>query len=245
MFENKIILITGSSSGIGKASAKRAKEYGATIIVHGHTETEELKNFANEIDSPAVSFDVNDKNAVVNGVKKIIEKFGRIDSLVNCVGIPKAVSFLESTDEDWLSVYNTNVLGMVHVCQAVIPFMIEKKYGRIVNVASVRAYDEGVGIYSTPYSVSKAGVKSLSAALAKTYAPDIAVNSISPGFTETGFAKTWNEKVWDIARSALLGRVGQPEEIAEAILFLASDKASFITGTDLVVDGGLLKSGIK
>src|SRR3989344_414657 len=241
-FKDKVILITGSSSGIGHATALKAKEYGATVVIHGKQMTPELQSFAKELGDFAVSFDVTDKEAVKAGVDEVIKKYGRIDALINCVGIPKRVPFMESVDEDWLDVFRVNVLGIVHVCQEVIPHMQSKKYGRIVNIASVRAHDDKVSVCGMPYSITKAAVKSLSAGLAKQYAPHIAVNSISPGYTNTAFAKTWSEETWKHVKNVLIGRIGEPHEIAEAILFLASDNASFITGTDLIVDGGLMKS---
>ncbi len=114
-----------------------------------------------------------------------------------------------------------------------------------MNIASVRGHDVGTGIFNTPYCITKAAVKNLSASLAKQFAPKININSVSPGFTETDFSKTWNEQVWKAVNGSLVGRVGQPSEIAELLCFLVSDKASFITGQDFVADGGLLLSGIK
>jgi 3-oxoacyl-[acyl-carrier protein] reductase len=152
---------------------------------------------------------------------------------------------LESTDEDWLEAFKVNVLGVVHVCQAIIPYMVKAKFGRIVNISSVRGHSTGAGIFNTPYSTSKAAIRNLSISLAKEFAPFIAVNSVSPGFTNTDFAKTWNEQVWKVVNSSLVGRIGEPKEIGELLCFLVSDKASFITGQDFVVDGGLLNSAIK
>ncbi|MEK9182862.1 MAG: SDR family oxidoreductase, partial [Patescibacteria group bacterium] len=223
------------------ATAKLAKEYGATVILHGKTESEELKKLAKELDCEYIFCDVADKIAVESEVERILKKVQRIDVLVNSAGITNRQEFLDSTDESWLDIYKVNVLGTTHFCQAIIPQMKENKYGRIVNIASIRAY--GVTSGRPAYSASKAAIMNLTSTLAKDFAPDIAVNAVAPGFTKTPMAKTWDEKVWEQARSSLVGRVGQPEEIAEAILFLASDKASFITGQTILVDGGYSISG--
>ena len=241
MLKDKIILITGSSSGIGEATAKLAKEYGAKVILHGKTESEELKNLAKELECEYIFCDVADLPAVQSEVNRILEKVKKIDALVNCAGISIRQKFLESTDDSWLEIFKVNVLGTKHFCQVVIPGMQENKYGRIVNIASIRAFSSTSG--RPAYSASKAAVMNLTAVLAKEFAPEIVVNAVAPGFTETAMAKTWDEVVWNQVKTALLGRAAQPKEIAEAILFLASDKASFITGQTILVDGGYSISG--
>ncbi len=241
MLKDKVILITGSSRGIGAATARLAKDYGAKVILHGKEESDEIRNIAKELDSPYIVCDVKDEQAVNKAVNEILSKVGRIDALINNAGITNPKAFMESTDEDWLEAFNVNVLGTVHFCKAVIPQMQKQRYGRIVNVASIRAY--GITSGRPAYSASKAAVMNLTAVLAKEFAPDIFVNAVSPGFTETDMAKTWTEKVWNQVKTALVGRVGQPKEIAEMLLFLASDKASFITGQTYLVDGGYSVSG--
>ncbi|MFA6586312.1 MAG: SDR family oxidoreductase [Candidatus Paceibacterota bacterium] len=236
MLKNKIILITGSSSGIGAATAKLAKEYGATVILHGKTESENLEKLSKELDCEYIFCDVSDKKAVNLAITQVLQKVKKIDILVNSAGIATRQKFLESTDEDWLNTFKTNVLGTTHFCQAIIPQMQKNKYGRIVNIASIRAYGGTSG--KPPYSASKAAIVNLTAVLAKEFAPNIAVNAVSPGYTETPIASNWDEDVWKQVNTALLGRIGQPKEIAEVILFLASDKASFITGQTIIVDGG-------
>jgi len=237
MLKDKIILITGSSSGIGTATAKLAKEYGAIPILHGKTESEELKKLAKELNCEYIFCDVSDKNAVDLAVTDILSKVKKIDILVNSAGIAPRATFLESNDNHWLDIYKVNVLGTAHFCQAIIPQMKENKYGKIINVASIRAYNCTSG--KPAYSASKAAIVSLTAVLAKEFAPNIYVNAVAPGYTETPIAKNWDEKVWKNVNTALVGRIGQPKEIAEAILFLASDKASFITGQTIIVDGGI------
>jgi len=236
MLKNKIILITGSSSGIGAATARLAKEYDAIPILHGKTESENLKNLAKELNCEYIFCDVADKNAVQLAVSGILQKVKRIDILVNSAGIAIRQKFLESTDESWLDTFKINVLGTTHFCQVVIPEMQKNKYGRVVNIASIRAYGGTSG--RPAYGASKAAIVNLTAVLAKEFAPDIAVNAVAPGYTETPIASNWDEAVWAEVNKSLVGRIGQPKEIAEAILFLASDKASFITGQTIIVDGG-------
>jgi 3-oxoacyl-[acyl-carrier protein] reductase len=242
-FNGKVVLITGSARGIGEATARLAHSRGATVILHGRTASTHLQKLAEELGAEQVACDAGDKNAVQEVVRTIIEKTGKIDVLINCAGIGKAESFLEASDEHWLEVYRTNVLSVVNFCQAVIPTMQQKGYGRIVNVASIRAHEVAASNRIMAYSASKAAIVNLTAALAKEFAPKIAVNAVSPGFTQTDITENWTEAVWKQVETSLLGRIGKPEELAEAIIFLASDKASFITGQTLVVDGGYMISG--
>jgi len=241
MLKNKTILITGSSSGIGAATARLAKGYGAKVILHGRTDSAELKKFAKELKCEYIFCDVVDKQAVESEVKRILKKVKKIDLLVNSAGIAPRATFLESTDELWLDVFKVNVLGTTHFCEAIITQMQKNKYGRIVNIASIRAYGGTAG--RPVYSASKAAIVNLTAVLAKEFAPDIAINAVAPGYTNTPITKNWDKEVWEKAQTSLLKRIAEPTEIAEAILFLASDRASFITGQTILVDGGYSISG--
>lgn len=238
MFKNKVLLITGSSRGIGAATARLAKQYGAELIVHGKTQSEHLAMLAQELDALPIVCDVADKQAVETAVKDAISKKGKIDGLINSAGIAASIPFLETDDEHWETIYRTNVLGTVHMCQVVIPHMRERGGGRIVNIASIRGHANMASNRGMAYSASKAAVIALTATLAKEFAPNIAVNAVSPGFTATDISKGWNETVWNQVKQSLIGRVAKPEEIAEALLFLASERASFITGQTVIVDGG-------
>ncbi|MBI2463775.1 SDR family oxidoreductase [Candidatus Peregrinibacteria bacterium] len=241
LLKNKVIIITGSSRGIGGATARLAKKYGARVIVHDKDENKQLKKCAKALKTSYIFCDVADEIAVKKAVENVMRKEKKIDILVNCAGINSAKSFLETTDQDWLEVFKVNELGTVHFCKAVIPFMQKKGTGRIVNVASLRGYDVASG--NTAYSASKAAIINLTASLAKEYAPTIAVNAVAPGFCDTDMSKTWTKAVRKKATQSLLGRIAKPDEIAEAILFLASDKAEFITGQTLLVDGGYSIAG--
>ncbi len=243
-FENKTILITGSARGIGAATARLAHARGANVILHGRTESSQLLDLSKQLDNaPFITCDVADKAAVKKSVLQILEQVGKVDILVNSAGIVNPKPFLESEDEGWLDVFKINLLGTVHFCQALIPQMQKNKFGKIVNIASIRGHTVTASNRGMEYSVTKAAIVSLTSSLAKEFAPEITVNAVSPGFTETDISKSWNDRVWEQAGSALLNRTAQPEEIAEAILFLASDAASFITGQTLVVDGGYTIAG--
>jgi 3-oxoacyl-[acyl-carrier protein] reductase len=237
--KDKVILITGSSrDGMGAAAARIASKQGAKVILHGRIETNELKSLAKELGSDYVLCDVTDKAAVEAAVTEVISKTGKIDALINCAGMAAAAPFLESDDEHWMDVFKVNVLGTVHFIQAVAPHMLKAKSGRIVNVSSIRGIENMASSRITAYSVSKAAVNNLTAALAKEFAPHITVNAVAPGFTMTHMSKGWTEAVRAQVETALLQRAAQPEELAETMIFLVSDKASFITGQVLVVDGG-------
>lgn len=241
MLKDKVVLITGSSRGIGAATAKLAKDYGADVILHGKTESERLKKLAKELSAKYIVCDISDKKAVEREIARTIKDVDRIDVLVNSAGAAVSKNFFETEDETWLEMFKVNLLGTVHFCQAVIPYMKKAKSGRIVNIASIRGHQ--VTSSSPAYSAAKGAVINLTSSLAKQVSPEIAVNAVSPGFVNTDMTKIWTERVWQQAKSSLLGRLGEPKEIAEVILFLASDKASFITGQTILVDGGYTISG--
>ena len=237
--KDKVIIITGSSrGGMGAAAARIASQRGAKVVLHGRAETDELKALAKELQSDYVLCDITDKSAVDSAVAEVIEKTGKIDALINCAGMAASAPFLESDDEHWTDVFKVNVLGTVHFIQAVAPHMLKAKSGRIVNVSSIRGMENMASSRITAYSASKAAVNNLTSALAKEFAPYIAVNAVAPGFTKTHMSKGWTEAVHAQVKTALLQRAAQHEELAETMIFLASDEASFITGQVLVVDGG-------
>ncbi len=241
---DKVILITGSSrDGMGAAAARIASKRGAKVVLHGRVETDELTALAKELQCNYVLCDVTDKSAVEAAVTETIAKAGKIDALINCAGMAAAVPFLESDDEHWIDVFKVNVLGTVHFIQAVAPYMLKAKTGRIVNVSSIRGIENMASSRITAYSASKAAVNNLTAALAKEFAPYIAVNAVAPGFTMTHMSKGWTEAVHAQVETALLQRAAEPEELAATMIFLASDEASFMTGQVLVVDGGYGMAG--
>ncbi len=233
----KTILITGSSRGIGKATAILAAAKGYKVIVHASTDSEELQATHKEItDSLKTFFDVSDKQAVESAVAAL----GPIDILVNNAGIGRSrnADVRDADDDQALKEYTVNVLGTLHCIQAIIPGMVERGGGSIVNVASIKGHYNLTSMRSLTYGISKAGVIALTQALAKEF-PTVRINSVSPGYVATDMSKSWPPETFDkINNQTVVSRIAQPEEIAQAIMFLASDDASYATGTDLLIDGG-------
>jgi 3-oxoacyl-[acyl-carrier protein] reductase len=236
--KTKTILITGSSRGIGAATAVRAASQGMKVILHGSKKTKELVELAQSLNAEYITCDVADAKAVDQAVTDIIKRCGTIDALVNCAGIVRPAPLLEADTANWLEHYTVNVLGTVHFIQSVAPHMKHAGRGHIVNVSSIHGHDTMASEGVPAYSASKAAVLNLTASVARELAPNITVNAVSPGYTLTDMSKTWPQSVWDQVARTLVERAAQPEEIAEAILFLASDKASYITGQTILVDGG-------
>ncbi len=237
MLDGKTILITGSSRGIGAATAELAKSYGAKVILHGRTDSEHLKNLSEELDCPYIHCNVASTKDILSSLK--MQGNPSIDILVNNAGINPSRNFLELTDKDWLDIYQTNVLGPVNFSRAVLPGMIERQKGSIIHVASYKGLPY---VSAKPaYSSSKAALMRLTSSMAEEFAPyGIRVNSVSPGFTKTEMTeRTMSPQIQRQVNRIPFERMASPKEIAEAILFLASDKASYITGQNLVVDGGL------
>lgn len=233
----KTILVTGSSRGIGKAVAVLAASKGYRVIVHASTDSKQLQDTHKEVEgSVKTFFDVADKQAVDAAMSQL----GPIDVLVNNAGIGKARNKVvtDADDEQALKEYKVNVLGTLHCIQAAIPGMVERGGGSIVNVASIKGHANLTSMRSLTYGISKAAVIAMTQALAKEF-PTVRINSVSPGYVKTEMSKEWPPETFDkIKNQTVTGRISQPEEIAQAILFLASDDASYATGTDLLVDGG-------
>ncbi len=235
--EGKVVLITGSSRGMGAASARLAASRGAKVVLHGRTESEELIKLSDELGVMSINCDVSDKQAVKHSVDLVIKQYGKIDVLINCAGYVKSKPFLDLEDSDWYADFNINVLGSANFCQLVIPQM--NKGGSIVNVSSIRGLSNLARIGAVPYCVSKAGVISLTVALAKEYGPTIRVNCVAPGPTETDMAKYWPPEIRKkYETESLLDKIPTPEEMAKIILFLASDESGIMTGQVLTADTG-------
>jgi len=233
----KTILITGSSRGIGKAIAALAHKQGYKVIVHGKTNSDELQKTHQELEgSVKAVFDIADKAAA----HEAIARLGPIDVLVNNAGIAR--NFLkdvfEVDDSKALEEYKVNVLGTLHCIQAVLPKMLEKGGGSVVNISSIKGYANLATMSTLTYASTKAGVISLTKALAKAYTK-VRFNAVAPGYVETDQVNDWNQDTFDrINNGTILGRIAKPEEIAPLVMFLASDDASYITGAEFLADGG-------
>lgn len=242
--ENKIAIITGGAQGIGKAAVKKFAEEGAVVIIWDVNEEKatltinEFKNISTSIEFQKV--DVTKLESVSEAAKQIIDKHKKIDILINNAGITRDASFLKMTPEQWQQVIDVNLTGVFNCTKAVAPYMVEKLYGKIVNTSSV------VGLYGnfgqTNYVATKSGIIGMTKVWARELGrKGINVNAVAPGFIATEMVSTVPEKVLDILKERTpLGKLGEPEDIANAYLFLASDEAKYINGAVLSVDGGLV-----
>lgn len=244
----KTILVTGSSRGIGKAIATLAHSKGYQVVVHGSKESKELNEVNKSLsESFKLTFDVADKIATEKSILKFIKENGPIDVLVNNAGI--ILNYLKDIDEvddnKAILEWKVNVLGPIHCVQAVLPEMLKQKKGSVINIASMKGYPNYSTMSSFIYSQTKAAVLSMTKSLAKTYSPQgIRFNAVCPGYFLTDISKVWTKETWNrINTGILLGRVGKLEELAQLVLFLASDESSYITGSDYIIDGGYTIQG--
>jgi len=242
--ENKVSIITGGAQGIGKATAEKFLEEGAIVIIW---DVDEMKGtqFVNQAKEKGLSLKFMKVNVakleeVETAVKNIIDEFGRIDVLINNAGILRDATLLKMSAEKWQQVIDVNLTGVFNCTKAVAPFMVEKQSGKIVNATSV------VGLYGnfgqTNYVAAKAGVIGMTKVWARELGrKGINVNAVAPGFIATEMVANMPEKVINMMKEKTpLGRLGTPEDIANAYCFLASDEASFINGAVISVDGGVI-----
>jgi len=248
-FKNKIAVIVGGASGIGEATVKALLKEGAEIII-GDANYEEAKKVADRISKSnskknkikPYKVDISYKDEVDSFISQVIKDFNKIDILVNCAGVTDIVNtdFSKLSEEAWDNIININLKGTFLICQRVMVEMKKQKYGRIITLGSLAGTIGGL-VVGANYSASKAGVIGLTKAMAKYAAPyNITVNCVSPAMIDTNMTKDWNQKFKNqLAESIPLKRFGTPEEIASAIVYLASSEASFITGAILNINGGL------
>lgn len=245
----KIALVTGASSGIGRASALALAKQGATVVVAARR-VDKLQTLAKEIvamgrESLPVVMDVTKKETIISAVAKTIDMYGKIDILVNNAGVAEFASFLDLTEEQWDKTIDTNLKGYFLVAQVAAREMAKHKWGRIINIASIASGGVGVGFPSIAhYCASKGGIVAMTEAMAIELAPmGILVNCIGPGIIETemteGMLKDPKQAEALLSR-APLKRAGKAEEIATAVVYFASNEASYTTGSILYVDGGWL-----
>ncbi len=242
-FKDRVAIVTGGARGIGKAIALALLREGAKVILVDVDEDrlEASKKEMREGVVRSIPLDITKHSEVRGMVSQVLESFGRIDILVNNAGIIRRGTIETVTEEDWDRVIEVNLKGTFNCCKAVVEIMKQQGYGKIVNVSSIAG--KLGDITSAPgYGPSKAAVDALTKTLARQLARyGINVNAVSPHAIETEMSAQWSEeRRKEIIASIPLGRLGKPEDVAEAVLFLASDSASFITGEVLDVNGGAL-----
>jgi 3-oxoacyl-[acyl-carrier protein] reductase len=241
--KDKVALLTGASQGIGRETALALAEAGAKIVAAARNE-EKLAALVNEIiaaggEAMAVKMDVADPEQIKSGFKQTLEKFARLDILVNNAAITRDGLALRMKQEDWDAVMRTNLTG-AHLCiQQALSTMMRARAGRIINIASVVAQMGNAG--QANYVAAKAGLVGLTKAIAIEMASrNITVNAVAPGFIATPMTDGLSDKVKDELKNRIpLGRMGTAREVASAIVFLASDEAGYVTGHVLDVNGGL------
>ncbi len=243
-FSDKTALVTGSGSGIGRSIAMLLAECGANVVVNDVSQkdadasTQEIEFLGRK--SLAVAASVSDRVGVQAMFDQIQSQFGGIDILVNNAGITRDGFLMKMTEDQWDQVMEVNLKGVFNCCQCAARMMSDKRYGKIVNIASASAQMGNIG--QVNYAASKGGVISMTKTLAKELAQfNINVNAVAPGFIETPMTAKVPDKVKDhLIRQIPLRRAGTPQDVAHAVCFLASDAAAYITGQILSCNGGMV-----
>jgi len=241
--KDKVLVVTGAARGIGREIAIRFAQEGADVAAWD-VETNEMESLKAEIEGRGRRFlglqvDVSDFDTVKTSVENVLDGFSRIDILINNAGITRDNLLIRMSDADWDSVIEVNLKGVFNCTKAVSRVMLKQKSGRIINISSV------IGIFGNAgqsnYAASKGGIISFTKSIAKELAPrGITVNAIAPGFIDTGMTQSLADEVKEkYLQSIPLRRMGTGEDVAEAAVFLASERASYITGETIRVDGGL------
>lgn len=243
--DKKVVLVTGSSKGIGAATILRFAKEGYNVVINYNNsvnETKELKQTILEkydVDVLDIKADISNELEVENMVNKVIDTYGHIDVLVNNAGIAIDDEFFDHTTANFRKILDTNLVGMFYISQLVSKYMLDKKSGVIINISSNNGIDCNSPL-SLDYDASKAGVISLTHNLALALAPYVRVNAVAPGWTKTeSVMEMFPEYLEEEKKKVLLNRFAEPEEIANVIYFLASEESSYINNTIIRVDGGI------
>lgn len=245
MLEGKIAVVTGASRGIGRAIALRLASQGAVVIVNYNGSKERAKGVKAEIEAAggnAVLYqcDVSDYGSCETFIEDVVERYHRLDILINNAGITRDGLLMKMSEDDFDKVIDTNLKGAFHTIRFASRQMIKQRSGRIINMASVVGVTGNAG--QANYAASKAGVIGLTKAASREFASrGITVNAIAPGFIETDMTDVLSDKVKEASVAQIpLGVFGKPEQVAAAAAFLASEEAGYITGQVLHVDGGMV-----
>lgn len=243
LLQGKIAIVIGASRGIGREIALTLAKNGASLMITGNNENL-LKEVALEVEKfnqKCLIYigDISEPNTSKELVSKAIEVFGRIDILVNNAGINTRIPTLELQPEEWQKVINVNLNGTFYSCTAVLPYMIKQNYGKIINVSSTTSKTPHRNA-SPSYGASKAGVNYLTQHLALEMAKyNICVNAVCPGPIETDMSKQWTDEYREQVLAKIpLGKIGEAKNVADAVLFLASNMSDFITGESININGG-------
>ncbi|MDA9807378.1 3-oxoacyl-[acyl-carrier-protein] reductase [Alphaproteobacteria bacterium] len=236
----KVVLITGATGGIGKSIARKMREKGAKLILSG-TRQDVLNNIVSEFgnDAKGIVTDLNDKDDIISLADEAEKCFGQIDVLINNAGVTSDNLFMRMKDEDWEKVININLTAAMRLTRQVIRGMIKKRFGRVIFISSVVGYTGNAG--QTNYSASKSALVGLTKSLALEVASrGITCNLIAPGFISTPMTdKLSDDQKNNIVKNIPVNRLGMPDDISNACVYLASDEASFITGSTLHINGGM------
>jgi 3-oxoacyl-[acyl-carrier protein] reductase len=243
--DGRVAVVTGGRRGIGLAIAELLTRRGANIMIGDRTIDESIKS-AQKVAADcgcrgeAVEVDVSNFQSASMLIEAAMDTFGRVDILVNNAGVTRDTLIMRMTEEDWDVVLDINLKGAWNCCKAVVRPMMKQRYGRIVNISSVSGLAGQAG--QTNYSASKAGLVGLTKALAREVASrGITVNAVAPGFVPTALTNDLPQELKDgMMKLIPLGRWGEPQEVAAAVCFLASEEAGYITGQVLSVDGGMM-----
>lgn len=240
-FKDKTVIVTGGSRGIGKEIAENFLKEGANLVVNYRSDEQAANDTLEKLKTVSENVflfkaDISDFNQVKQLAKLTIERFGKIDILINNAGIEISKLLMMSETDDYRQVIETNLIGTINCCRSVLSNMVAHKYGRIVNISSAAAFRGNPG--QSYYAASKAGINSFTQVIAKEYARfGITVNAVAPGFIKTEMAEEFEA---DFISSIPLKRFGNPEDVVSLVTYLASDEASYCTGQVYTVDGGLL-----
>ena len=243
--KDKVAIVTGGTKGIGKAICLLFAEEGAKVVANFSKDVKAAEDLMEEAKSRGLGIrlfkaDVTQFDQVKEMVEETFAQYGRIDILVNNVGLIRDNFLMLMSDDDWNSLLNANLTSVFNCCRTVIRKMIPQRKGKVINISSISGILGTSG--QTNYAATKSGVIGFTKALARELGPfNIRVNAVAPGLIESEIVSRMpKEKVEAIIKSSSLGRIGKPEEVAQVVLFLASEQSDYITGQTIIVDGGIV-----